>query len=729
MKVLVLQPLLLAASVCSAAKFGTNNGYDQEGGRAAMCWKVQPESPFAIPSFEQQPAAGVVDDLRSSLINNSSGYLMDECYEGLKMMVKLEENPAGTEKPLLYSGSEATFRFDIKLDPSKVEQGLALVPAKQQVLLRIKFCDASRTGFCRPFKYDSDEKSGDELLGGVVKLVEEGDNEKKSAIKASSPYLLNTLDEDVQNGVSTLNLSVALKFTIPDIWGSYFVIGHGILFFGENSTDKASGTIEIDVANAISPRIYTIKPAPVLLEPTRGYKIGISVLLGVAGMFEAALLVGVIAFRKNMVLKLSQPLFLMLLVLCSLIATVSCVFYIPENDLFCNLWSPLILIPVNVIASILIARGWRMYVILASTLRISLNASKKRVFEERFMSVLTFLASWHELLEEQAIGRFKKRPSTTRRRQSLSSSQHSLRKEVKDHYVLQLIVVLTIPQVIIQIITLTEYPSQLEITDGELFSRVACRSDHWWPILVSVIIVIMLFLMAVFVAYICRDLPSLFNEKAQIFKASWINFIVLLFTGTMIALTDFATTSPNSRAFLWTAITLCVVLTPCFYIVLPKVNRARKGETVVMSRLFASSSTSLTQASNVISPQSTSRPLEQGSPLEGHSGQHVRRVDPLKRADPPKILVFQNDPPPRHLELQFLAMKDLITNVSDSSSEGKQISKHEWKLLQNSALALNNHLQQLEFDWEEGEGGDADTPPLPRESATEEFLMIDMNER
>jgi hypothetical protein len=48
-------------------------------------------------------------------------------------------------------------------------------------------------------------------------------------------------------------------------------------------------------------------------------------------------------------------------------------------------------------------------------------------------------------------------------------------------------------------------------------------------------------------------------------------------------------------------------------------------------------------------------------------------------------------------------MKDLIANVSDSSTEGRRISKHEWQVLQNSTLALSNHLQQLEFDWEEQE--------------------------
>jgi hypothetical protein len=323
------------------------------------------------------------------------------------------------------------------------------------------------------------------------------------------------------------------------------------------------------------------------------------------------------------------------------------------------------------------------------------------------MAALTFLASWQELLRDKTpIRRLKKRPSTTKRRAS-SLNQKSVRKEVKDHHVLQLIVSLTIPQIIIQSIALTKFPAQVEIIEGDSLSWVACQSDHWWPTLISVILVIVLFLMAVFVAYICRDLPSLFNEKAQIFKASWINFMVLVFAGTMVGLTDSETTSPNSRAFLWTFVTLCVALTPCFYIVFPKVNRARKGEMVVLSRLFASSSSSLGAPSGAVTT-TASQPGSGSSrsPLGNSSNNFVpSHVDPLTASPLSKIVVHENDPPPRHLEVQLFAMKDLITTVGDSSTEGRRISKHEWLLLQNSTLALSNHLQQLEFDWEEQDDG------------------------
>jgi hypothetical protein len=85
----VLQPLLLTVlGCCSAVQFGTNNGYDNEGGTGAMCWKVQPDFPFEITSLEQHE---VVKDLLSSIATNTSAELLEDCCDGLRLNVTLEE--------------------------------------------------------------------------------------------------------------------------------------------------------------------------------------------------------------------------------------------------------------------------------------------------------------------------------------------------------------------------------------------------------------------------------------------------------------------------------------------------------------------------------------------------------------------------------------------------------------------------------------------------------------
>lgn len=620
------------------------------------------------------------------------------------------QNPAGKAMPSFYAGSEVSFRVVMSLDTSQLEQGMHMV-ARQQVWLRLKLCDASWTPLCVPLSATLESKKHNETFGSAKEedFSKQGAHAKELPFdQLFSPFSLHSLADDALNDSTTLKISTVIKYTIPKVLGPHNLIGHGVVFLAPNATDMNTASMELDIANILQPRVYTIKTPPIILQPTPGYEISTSVLLGAAGLFEICLLVGVITFRENLVLKLSQPPFLILLLVCSLAATAACVFYIPKNDVYCNLSSPLTTIPLSMIASILIARGWRIYMILSSALRLSLaSSSKRRVYEERFMYALTILASWQDLLGEPHIRRQRSSKRLQRRRQSLSSRQHALRKEVKDWQVLQLICSLTLPQVIIQIIILVQYPYQVEIENGESSSREICISGHWWPTCAGILIIFVLFFMAVFVAYICRDLPSLFNEKKQIFKASSINFVVLVFAAAMVALTDFETSSPNSRAFLWTGIILCLVLTPCFLIILPKVNRARKGEIVVMSSLFGAPSVpAINSPSSLTVVQRPAACLNQAR--RGSSSSELfleeplsTKVDPLKPMELPTIVVRQNHPPPRQLELRLLATKDLINNVSESSSEGRGISKHEWQLLQHSVLALSSRLQQLEFGWED----------------------------
>lgn len=607
---------------------------------------------------------------------------------------------------VLVASSLATFNIQIKLDTSRLD-GLVLAPGNN-VAWRVKFCDANRIGFCTPFRRQDGQPVED------MTFVEDDVSDDNNNTTTKPDVLPNELIEPLWfaaplelgdfpysgelngNGNTDLVLSSTVTYEIPeDTTGTYYAIGHAVLLLGPNEN---SASVQLDVANALPRRIFSVIPPPRVLQPTEAYKIGISILLGVVGAFELLLLVGVVVYRKNGVMKLSQPAFLSLMVLCALLASLSCILYIPENDLYCNLWSPLIMIPVSTIASILIARIWRMYIILSSSLRLSLIAPKKRVHEEKFMSALTFLASWHESLHEQCVTRLHKSPPTHRQR-SLSVMQHSLRKEVKDRHVLQLIATLTAPQVIVQVIALTLYPAWVDVAVNDGVARVVCEADHWWPIFASFLIVVLLFLMSLLVAWISRDLPSLFNEKKQVFKASWINFLVVAFAGAMIILTDFETTSPNTRAFLFTAVTLCAALTPCFYVVLPKVLRARKGETLVMSRLFtpaAGGSSSFTHQG--FRPDDGSSSNITPSPRDAEEG---AKTSTTKKEKQHVVVIREFEPPPRQLEYQLLAMKDLLTKMNDSSTEGRRITKQEWELLQDSSDALNSHLKLLEFDWDD----------------------------
>jgi hypothetical protein len=211
--------------------------------------------------------------------------------------------------------------------------------------------------------------------------------------------------------------------------------------------------------------------------------------------------------------------------------------------------------------------------------------------------------------------------------------------------------------------------------------------------------------MAVCVAWICRDLPTLFNEKTGVFRASLINLVVMIFAGLLIIVTEAEIASPNSRSFVWMTMTLCTALSPCFYIVLPKVIRARKGERVVMSRLFAtgpSAYLSETPRHSVSIPTTLRRPAAEGSQTSGSMDNDMEQSCDFS-VEAPKIVIHQHEPPPRPIELQLLAMKDTITKFTENSTEGRTISRRQWDKLKESFSVLNDQLGFLEFDWEEDE--------------------------
>lgn len=77
------------------------------------------------------------------------------------------------------------------------------------------------------------------------------------------------------------------------------------------------------------------------------------------------------------------------------------------------------------------------------------------------------------------------------------------------------------------------------------------------------------------------------------------------------------------------------------------------------------------------------------------------------------MVLKKDEPPPRHLELRLLAMKELVSQIRTCSTEGRQMSRIEWELLQLSSASLKSELDRLEFGWTEDE--DDSVPPQVRE--------------
>ena len=509
---------------------------------------------------------------------------------------------------------------------------------------------------------------------------------------------------------------------------SYFVLGHAILFFGAAGNEtKTSLSLRLDIANALPRHIFEFKSQPVIQTITKSYQITLAVILGFVGLIELGMLGFIIFYRKETVMRIAQYKFLALLVLCALLSTLSCGFLMPTKDIYCNLWSPFCMIPLSMIGSILVGRLWRIHSVLQVTMRISsrhIPQSNRSLslIQGRLMTVLSNLADWDRCIPSFC---WRRRRNIARRR---SLAEQTLRKQVKERHVLQLIFVLTLPQVLVQIISLVLYPAAVEIqlNESATIGRVTCQAEQWWPTAVGLVLVALNYVLAVSVSCICKDLPSLFNEKSSILTSAWISFIVVCVGGVILTLTDMKTTSPNTTAFLWTVTTLTMVLMTTWLIIVPKVRRVRSGQKLIISQLFnpsgdsellAESSTDATQKR--CSLASRTAPMMEDS---FNSAQMQPQVGSRLELFP--VVIGRNEPPPRRLELQMLALLDLLQRINNTSSEGEQISRQDWRLLHRSAGTLNSELDQVEFDWdddnsEDANGANESTERLPREILTD----------
>lgn len=230
---------------------------------------------------------------------------------------------------------------------------------------------------------------------------------------------------------------------------------------------------------------------------------------------------------------LAQAPFLGLLTVCGMIVTATAFVFMPTRDIYCNLHGVLIILPLTLMASILVGRLWRVY----STLRIALSIGDKHekrqhgLGGQRLMDFLSCLASLHTLFKGEYVG----------------SRRSSLRRQVSDADLLRVLFLLTLPQLILQILGVSLYQREITIVfndDGDV-GRPVCDLATRWPILAGEIYIGLLFVMAIIAAYTSRELPSIFNEKNAIFMTASMNGVVLFFVLSMIFIFERSILDPN----------------------------------------------------------------------------------------------------------------------------------------------------------------------------------------
>jgi hypothetical protein len=139
------------------------------------------------------------------------------------------------------------------------------------------------------------------------------------------------------------------------------------------------------------------------------------------------------------------------------------------------------------------------------------------------------------------------------------ATRPALRNTVTDADLLRVLFLLTLPQLILQILGVSLYRREVDIVfdvDSSV-GRTVCERSTRWPLLVGEIYIGLLFVMTIIVAYASRDLPSVFNEKNAIFMTASINGVVLFFVLAMVFIFERSITEPNVTV----SVPLCCNLT------------------------------------------------------------------------------------------------------------------------------------------------------------------------
>ena len=640
--------------------FGTESGYDR-GGDDPVCsvsiLKPRDESkpaghvslsldgevpPGPIPNFD-------IQELDNRLMSGSfdSSEILPNCYNGTSFIVS-------SSKTHLYTNDTLHVQLDLELDPSPIDSNEEIHNSSISFYSRVIICNVVWGGFCTP-------------------LATVGESQISVT---KSPW--NTADNPTlkQPGTAKSKEKISLQIPADLPSGDYLVVGHVVASFV-----SPREVIRYDVANAISERIVQIRKPPTVLETTLGAKLWLGCLIGICASIALFMLIYLIVQREQAILKLAQGNFLAAISLACFVQIVCSFVFLPTYSIFCGLFGMLILLPMTFVASCLVGRVWRVHktLFIAQTLgRRTVMRGLQQQGAKQAEQVEDGLLGFLDFLAKLPCRCSKSTPMNTRR---------SIRNTVSDWETMGLIGMLTMPQLFFQLAVAINGRTLVSIEDeGGAVSRMSCDVAGRWTTAVGLSYLMIIYILAVSMAWVSRSLPSAFNEKDQIFRTAAIS-TALAFLSMILwkPITD-AATSPFLSVLLQATLSISVSMIVLFTIIWPKIQRCRSGEKVVLSRFVSDRSRSQIQPvysfasrSNGSLPSSIafdrrSRQSSKRSELERTSSQlpTIRSGVEEDHTDSScaeanqsiRTLVMPDDPLPAQIEAMILGMQGNLQEIT-----------------------------------------------------------------
>ena len=503
----------------------------------------------------------------------------------------MEPLDLGAERQLV-TETEYTFRLTLSANITAINEDIFFQALEGQstIHVRLQLCDAIKQGFCNPLwdsrQLESELQPSDTDVGADPN-AQFPDDSTKWKYDEETQTLLGIDDgplvfsrwvrwtlKELSPESPTYTTSVDITFQLPlgIRSGAYFFIGHAVMNF-----DLGGGTLQrIDVAEAIPENVVEVRDPPTIYTVSDAMKIALTVATTVFATLALLLFVFIIWKRHHPVMKLTQGSFLAAMTGACLVQ-IACTFtFLPTEDVFCQLSGPLVLVPMTFVGAVCVGRIWRVYKTLSFAQNFAQGDKKRCSLSENFMILLSSLAA----LPFCFLWWRKKKGAGANLRQSIKVT-------VSAEETVSLICMLTLPQLVVQVVASAVSGGQLETqldSTGNI-GRVVCE-ENGWAFYFGICYLAFVYLLAVFMAWISRSLPSAFNEKDQIFNAASISTLLAFMTISLGEIINDPTTHPDVQVFLLSLFSIGIATSILILVVLPKVRRVMSGEKVVMSTLL-----------------------------------------------------------------------------------------------------------------------------------------------
>ena len=319
--------------------------------------------------------------------------------------------------------------------------------------------------------------------------------------------------------------------------------------------------------------------------------------------------------RKQGSIQLAQPSVLAVLIVAGSVSIGSCFFLIHTcsssseeeggggwtsqqqpppphvGTLFCQLRDPMILTPLTLAGCILLGRVWRIVLLLTSVLQVKDDdtSSWGESLQRHIMHSLTALAdsyntcqhSWNYHVDVLCRRQEDRRHISKKQARRSHATASALRKHIPLVQLAWLIVLLLLPQLVLQICkwTIPSMNERLEIqTQYETWGeeeRWTCQTNVGrWPTYLGIVLMIMPYLATAILAWnAADDLPKVFDE-AHATSRSFKTLALVVITVVPPLFLSQSQQHPDATVYLISMLVFALAMPPCWFIVYPKVWQA-----------------------------------------------------------------------------------------------------------------------------------------------------------